>query len=429
VTRPGENEGLVAGAVGEDKDVRRYSAPIFSEFVSTLPAAVKTITAYPFDVIDGVTSLTSGNRDLQTAYKAPLSVDFTIGKQAYRYTQDYICSVRMERGVTVTEDLVPCLGLTYLGSTPYEAYLYSPDTKMYYRFRGNGNLEKIDMIERFRNVKSGRYDFVRQEVLMPCLSTFERIDRNVHDDENETDNVMIPRLIEGDFKGEVWPPIETIYNTRSWFRTLSLPCGVTYQGPNRCIINRFTYQSYMGNQIKSNYGLWRKVPREEYHPFRKYLAEYERVDVDIGDEVKVKGWTHNPFLLVTAPLGINDETDCLFEWEVTFAWPVEMDELYGKDDYAVVNIQSQCMTPGGKVIASRPTHVFLTKELFTRTGNYGFYSFRYQGKCGVGNRERLHIWSDQYIAISAIQVEYKQITEKRTEILTQQLDIGRLHEI
>ena len=429
VTRPGENEGLTAGAIGEDKDARRYSLPVFSEFVSTLPAAVKTVTALPLTVIDGVTSLTSGNRDLQTAYKAPLSVDFTIGKQAYRYTQDFICSVKMERGVTVTEDVVPCLGLTYIGATPYEAYLYSPDTKMYYRFRGNGNLEKVDMVERFRNVKNGRYDFVRQEVLMPCLSTFERIDANVHDDADETDNVMVPRLIDGEFKGEVWPPLDTIYNTRSWFRTLSLPCGVTYQGPNRCIINRFTYQSYMRDQIVSNYGKWRKVPREVYHPFRGYAAKYERVDEDIGELVKVKGWTHNPFLLVTAPLGVNDDTDCMFEWEITFAWPVEMDELYGKDDYAVVNLQAQCMTPGGKVVAARPVHVFLTKELFTRTGNYGFYSFRYQSKCGIGNRERLHIWSDQYIAVSALQCEFKVMTEKRTEILTQQLDVERLHEI
>ena len=429
VTRPGENEGLIAGAVGEDKDVRRYSAPVFTEFVSTLPAAVKTITAYPFSIIDGVTSLTSGNRDLQTAYKSPLSVDFTIGKMTYRYTHDFICSVRMERGVTVTEDIVPCLGLTYIGATPYEAYLYSPDTKMYYRFRGSGNLEKVDMIERFRNVKNGRYDFVRQEVLMPCLATFERVDSNVHDDEDETDNVMIPRLIEGEFKGEVWPPLETIFNTRSWFRTLSLPCGVTYQGPNRCIINRFTYQSYMRGQIISNYGKWRKVPREEYHPFRGYAAKYERVDEDIGELVGVKGWTHNPFLLVTAPIGVNDDTDCVFEWEITFAWPVEMDELYGKNDYAVVNVQGQCMTPGGKVISARPVHVFLTKELFTRTGNYGFYSFRYQSKCGAGNRERLHIWSDQYIAVSALQCEYKTMTQKRTEILTQQVDTERLHEI
>ena len=51
-------------------------------------------------------------------------------------------------------------------------------------------------------------------------------------------------------------------------------------------------------------------------------------------------------------------------------------ERYGVDNYACVNIMSETMTPGGKVFA-RPTHVFLTKELFTRTGNYGYYSYKY----------------------------------------------------
>ena len=86
------------------------------------------------------------------------------------------------------------------------------------------------------------------------------------------------------------------------------------------------------------------------------------------------------------------------------------------------------MTPGGKVM-SRPTHVFLTKELFTRNGKYGYYSFRFQSNNGAGNRERLHIWSDAYIAISDITLTYKPITQKRTEQLTQQLDVQRLHEL
>ena len=429
VTRPGEGVGLNAGTVGEDKDVRRYAVPVFSDLVNTLPAAVKTISSYNLAVIDGITSLTTENRNLQSAYKAPVSVDFTIGKDLYRYTQEYICSVRNERGVNVFENLVPCLGLSFLGSTPHEAYFYSKATRQYYEYTGGSSITAVDMIERFRNVLNGRYDFINQEVLMPCLATFERIDSNVHDDEDETDNIIIPRLKDSRFTGEVPPPVKNIFNTRSWFRTLSIPAGVVYQGPNRCIINRFVYDSYMKKSIIANYGEWKRVPREEYHPFRKYKAEYETVDEQIGTELKIKGWTHNPFLLVTAPLGVNEETDCMFEWEITFCWPVEMDELYGKDDYAVVNIQAQCMTPGGKVVAARPVHVFLTKELFTRTGNYGYYSFRYQSKCGIGNRERLHIWSDQYIAVSALQVEIKSVSQKRTEILTQQLDVEALHEV
>ena len=429
ITQPGENVGLEAGTVGEDKDVRRYALPVFSEFVNTLPSAVKTIASYNLGVIDGITTLTTENRNLQAAYKAPVSIDFTIGKNLYRYTQEYICSVRNERGINVYEQLVPCLGLEFIGSTPYEAYFYSQATRQYYEYTGGSSLSVVDMIERFRDVVNGRYDFINQEVLLPCLATFMRVDGLVFDDSDETDNVMIPRLKNARFMGEVWPPLKNIFNTRSWFRTLSLPSGVTYQGPNRCIINRFVYEEYMRKSILGNYGLWKRVPRETYHPFRVYKAEYETVDKQIGDEIKVKGWTHNPFLLVTAPLGVAEEIDCLFEWEITFCWTIEMDRLYGADDYAVVNIQAQCMTPGGKVVADRPVHVFLTKELFTRTGNYGYYSFRYQGKCGIGNRERLHIWSDQYIAVSSLQVEYKPVTQKRTEILTQQVDIERLHEV
>lgn len=429
VTQPGENIGIQAGTIGEDKDVRRYALPVFSEFVNTLPAAVKTISAQVLSVIDGITSLTTENRDLQTAYKAPLSVDFTIGKNKYRFTQDYICSLTQEQGVTIVENLVPCLGLTFIGSTPYEAYLYSQATRQYYIFTGGSSLQMVDMIERFYDVINGRYDFVNQEVLLPCTATFLRLDKKVKDDEDITDNVIIPRLKDRQFIGEVYPPIETIYNTSSWFRTLSLPCGITYQGPNRCIINRFVVQKYMTNQIKDNYGLWKRVPREEYHPFRVYKDKYEQVDKYIGDKVKVKGWTHNPFLLVTSPLGIAEEVDCNFEWEITFCWPVEMEELYGNNNYATVNIQAETITPGGKVIADRPVHVFLVKELFTRTDNFGYYSFRYQSKCGAGNRERLHIWSDQYICVSSLQLEYKQISEKRTEILTQQVDIKDMKEI
>jgi len=429
ITQPGENKGLQAGTVGEDKDVRRYALPIFSEFVNTLPAAVKTIAVQVLTVIDGITSLTTENRDLQFAYKAPTSVDFSIGKQKYRYTQEYICSLRQERGVTVTEDVVPCLGLTYIGATPQTAFLYNKGTGQYYTYTGSASLQRMDMLERFRNVVNGRYDFINQEVLMPCLSTFNRLDKSVKDDGDETDNVIVPRLSSDNFAGEVWPPLDTIFNTRSWFRTLSLPCGVTYQGPNRCIVNRFTLQDYMVAQIKSNYGKWKRVPKEEYHPFRTYKAKYEYVDEQIGDNVQVKGWTHNPFLLVTSPLGVDEHTDCLFEWEIVFCWPVEMDKLYGINNFATVNIMAETMTPGGKVVAERPTHVYLTKELFTRTGNYGYYSFRYQSKCGSGNRERLHIWSDQFICVSSLKLEYKTLTSKRTEILTQQVDIQALKEI
>lgn len=427
VDHPGQDRIMGAGAIGEDKNAVRIALPVFSELVNTLPAAVKTISTQQLSVIDGITSLTTDNRDLQSAYKAPVSIDFTIGRNNYRFTSEYICSLTQQTGVTLVEQLVPCLGLDFIGATPYEAYFYSKDTQQYYIFTGGTSLKMVDMIERFRSVLHGRYDFVSQEVLLPCVATFLRLDNKVLDSDSEVDNVIVPRLKDGEFIGEAAPPIETIYNDRSGFKTLSLPCGVLYQGPNRCIIVRYNYQNYMSEQIKANYGKWRRVPREEYHPFRVYKDSYKSVDKFPAAEVK--GWTHNPFLLVTAPLGVNVDTDCLYEWEITFCWPVEMDSLYPDNAYAVVNVQSETMTPGGKVIAARPAHVFLKKDLFTFSGNYGYYSFRYAGKCGAGNRERLHIWSDQYICVSGLQCEYKPVTTQRTSKLVQQADLYGMQEI
>ena len=432
VTWPGkeaDSMGVESGCVGEDKDVTRYSVPVFSELVSTLPAVVKTISSINLSVIDGITSLTTDNRDLQSAYKAPISVDFAIGKDKYRFTEEYISQLEVDAvaGVTTLTDVVPTLGLEFLGATPYEAYLYSQATRKYYSYSGGPRLEAVDTLERFRDVLFGRYDFVNQEVALPCVATFDRLDKHVHDDDDERDNVIVPRMRNGAFAGEVSPPVGTIYNMRSGFRTISLPSGLCYQGPNRCIISRFVYSGYMGAQIVENYGKWKRVPRERYHPFRDYGVEYERVDEPVDSDVI--GWTHNPFLLVTSPLGVNSETDCVFEWEITFAWPVEMDELYAQGQYATVNIMGECFAPGGKAIPDRPAHVFLWKDLFTRTGNYGYYSFRYQSRCGAGNRERLHIWSDQYIAISGLQADVKPVTEKRTEVLTQQADVMEMEEI
>lgn len=429
VTIPSKAVGLDTGVIGEDKDVLRYSLPIFTEFVSTLPATVKTLAPYKLAVVDGVTSLCTELRNTQSAYKAPESVDFTIGKSVYRMTPEYICSVTTQNGVVITEDLVPTLGLTFIGATPFEAFLYSQATRQYYVYTGGTNIQKVDMLERFRDIQKGRYDFVNQEVVMQCLATFDRLDAKVHDDEDETDNIMCLILKDSNIIGELPPPVTTIFNTESWFRILSLPCGVTYQGPNRCIINRFTYSDYMLEGIKRNKGNWTRVPREEYHPFRTYKKQFQNVQEQIGSAVSVKGWTHNPFLLVTSPLGIASETDCLFEWEITFAWTKEMEDIYADKEYACINIMCETMTPGGKVVSARPTHVYLTKDLFTRSGNFGYYSFRYQSKNGAGNRERLHIWADAYIAISGIQCEYKEITTKRNEILTIQADIHDMQEM
>lgn len=424
MTIAAKEKGLEAGTIGEDKDNVRWSIPIFTEHVSTLPAAVKTMTAVPLAVVAGVTGLVIDLANNQAAYKAPLSVDFTIGKNVYRATEEYICSVQTQDGIDVVTDLVPSLGLKFIGATPTEAYFYSKSTRCYYTFTGS-TLVKMDMMERFRDIQKGYWDFVNQEVVMPCLMTYKRLNPEVEDKDTETDNVIVPVLSKNQVSGELPVPLTTVFNDRSWYKCLSLPCGFAYQGPNRVIINRSVFIEYMLEGIKDNLGKWGKLKREKYGFNRTYPEVYQDVVTDVQG---VDGWTHNPFVLVTSPLGSSNEDDCLYEWEITFCWPIEMDLIYGVDNYAVVNIAAETMTPGGKV-KSRPTHIFLTKELFTRNGNYGYYSFRFQSKNGAGNRERLFIWSDQYIAISSLTCESKVVTSKRTSQLTQQLDVQKLNEL
>ena len=425
MTVASKEKGLEVGTVGEDKDAVRWAVPVFTEPVSTLPACVKTMTAATLAVVDGVTSLVTSNvTDTNAAYKAPVSVDFTIGKNTYRATEEYICSVQPAEAGNIITDIIPSLGLKFIGSTTAEAFFYSKATRCYYTFSGS-NLTKVDMMERFRDVQKGYWDFVNQEVIMPCLMTFKRLNEEVEDKDTETDNIIVPVLSKGEVSGELPPPITTIFNDRSWYKCVSLPCGFAYQGPNRVIINRAVFCEYMERSVKDNYNKWKKMSRDKYVTHREYPETYDNIMKDVHG---VDGWTYNPFVLVTSALGQSEDTDCMFEWNITFCWPIEMDLLYGVDNYACVNICAETMTPGGKR-KSDVTHVFLTKELFTRNGSYGYYSFRFQSKNGIGNRERLHIWSDQYIAISSIDCESKVVTQRRAEQLTQQIDVQKLKEL
>ena len=410
-----EKNTLQIGTIGEDKDIRRLSIPVFSEYVNTLPAVVRTISPIPLSVVDGITSLTTDNRNLQSAYKIPVSVDFAIGKNMYRQTAEYICAVRQEKGVEIVDNMVPSLGLTFMGATPYEAYFYSDSTKQYYRYTGGTSLTAVDTVERFRRMTCGRYNFIEQNVAVQFI------------DRDEEGSLVLTNLKDNKFSNNVFKAISTIYND-SGYKIYSIPCGLLLQGPNRCIINRYFYNDYMLSDIKDNMGKWTRVDRENYSVDRMYAETFQSVDVQLESDNMVKGWTYNPFSLILSPLGVSQETDCLYEWEITFCWTKEMDNIYG-DKYATVCISSDTYEEGGIVKADRPVHIYLTRELFSRSGCYGYYSFRYQSKCGAGNREKLKIWSDQYIAISAIQCEYAMITSKRQAQLTQQVDVQLLEEM
>ena len=117
-----------------------------------------------------------------------------------------------------------------------------------------------------------------------------------------------------------------------------------------------------------------------------------------------------------------------FAFRRRFTWTDEMDMLYGDKDYACVNIMAQTMCPGGKK-RTEPTHLYLYKELFTRSDNSGYYSFKFASRNGAGNREQLFIWSDAYIAMTGLTISYKIVTDNRTTPLaTSQVDIQEMSE-
>lgn len=412
----------------ENREQIRLSLPVFTELISTLPTFIKTLTSYKVDVFEGVTGLTSESRVTQGNYKVPKSTDFTINESVYRSTNEYI-NLLNDQGLSVKE-LVAKLGMQFVGSTPQQAFFYSANTRAYYVYTGGTVITKADVWNRFKDIKDGKWDFVNQEVVFQCLGNMTRLYDDTSDsDDEELDNLFIARLSGDGVKGEVNPPSKAIFDSTkesSWFKIYSMASGLVFQGPNRGIVNRFICLDYMLEDIISNRGKWKKVSRDVFNPFRKYKEDFKNVATRITEGVE--GWTHNPFLLCTAPLGIDEQTDCLFEWELTFTWTDEMDTLYKDGSYACVNMMGQTMCPGGKK-RSEVTHLYLTKELFTRGENSGYYSFRFSSRNGAGNREQLFIWSDSYIAMTGLKLSYKIITSKRQQApATSQIDIQKLKE-
>ena len=463
-----QQQGLENDIPGENKNLQRFSIPVHSNQLSTLPAMVRMLAPYKLHVIEGITSLTTEVRTTQTRYKAPSSIDFNIYGQLYRATDEFLCTVNTEGGIVAVKDVCATAGLVYIGATTKEAFFWSPATRLYYSFSNGREIQKVDVMNRFADLKEGKWDYVNQEVMFKAL---------------DGPDVIVARL-DRQVLGEVFPPNETIYsrdvvaepndifyNTDyideynrhirkgSDYKLLSMAGGTVFQGPKRFIVNRFVILDYMFEDIKyynrrklalaapleEGKKNWKRVSRNYYDQYRDYGWKYKNIDTatltPVGNLIyadteldsdmiwwAIHGWTHNPKGLVTAMLGLDDNTDCKFEWVITFAWTAQMDKFYEKNEYATVNVQAETVTQGGTV-KSDPTHIFLYKELFTKSGNAGYYTFRFQSNNGIGNRERLYIWGDAITAIQDLKLRCKDITTNRTQPLVTQVDVKDLIEI
>ncbi len=417
---------------GEQKNLQRFAIPVFSRQLSTLPAVVRMLAPYALNVVEGITSLTTGVRTTQTRYKAPSSIDFNIYSETYRATDEFLCKLTTKDGIVAVQDVCATAGLRFIGATTREAFFYSPATRMYYAFSNGSEIQKVDVLNRFLDVMEGKWDYVNQEVVLKAR--------------NSDGAVMVCRL-DHDFLGEIFPPNKTIYSDTSDYKILSMAGGTVFQGPKRFILNRFILLDYMTTDIRfynrRQYNVlfpdeydrknWRRVSREYYDQERDYGWEYvdpihirlTRDGTILNSEAAwwaIHGWTHNPFGLVTAMLGIDDVTDCKFEWSITFAWTQQMEQLYEMNEYATVCLMAETVTQGG-VMRSNATRLFLHKEMFTRTDGAGYYTFKFQSNNGIGNRERLYIWSDAVIAVQDLKLRCKEMTSSRTQPLITQVDI------
>jgi hypothetical protein len=409
-------KGLDINIPGEDRDAQRYAAAIHSEMLSTLPAVVRMLAPYKLHVIEGITSLTTDVRNTQTKYKAPSSVDFNLYDTMYRATEEYIALLTLQDGIIAVQDKTPSAGLTFIGATTKSAFFYSPATRLYYEFSGSGDIQKKDIFNRFKDIRNGRWDFVNQEVVFKCL-----LDDNIL--KNDVSGNVIGRLGDAGISGEIYPPPAPIYNARSDFKILSMAGGLVFQGPKRTMVNRYVFTDDMYDMVKQNKRKWKKLDREIWTIQRDYGWQYD--DWYTQSPINaVHGWTHNPFRAATAMLGISEETDCLFEWELTFAWTEQIAHIFEQDEFVVFNLTGETITQGGTLL-SRPTHIFLYKELFKN----GYYTMRYNSKNGSANRERLYMWGDGMVALESLSLYVKEITKRRMQPLaTAQIDVQELHE-
>lgn len=391
---------------GEQKNLSRYSVPVHSYLLSTLPAMLRMLQPYKLHVVEGVTSLCTDIRSTQTAYKAPSSIDFNINGTPYRATDEFICSLKMQAGIVAVQDIVATQGLEFIGATTTTAYFYSQATRMYYAFSGSNSINKEDVLHRFKDLIEGKWDFVTQEVIIKALDTF--------------DTLHVIRL-NNIFTGQVYKPNLTIANRETTFKLLSMAGGITYQGPKRFAVTRFVINEHMIPNILENKDKWVKLSREDYYVERDYGWEYEDFST-IAPIDAVSGWTHNPFRLTTAMLGLSEETDCKFEWSITFAWTPIIERLFDLKEYVTVNVRGETVTEGG-VKLSDVTHIYLFRECFTRVDDGGYYTFQFQSNNGIGNRERLFIWCDGIISVESLQLSIKQITSRRTQPLNTQVDL------
>jgi hypothetical protein len=399
----------------EVPETPRFSFPIVFNRLAILPAVGKTLAAYKFHVIEGVTGLVTDLRTTLPEARRPDSLDFPIYGQIYRWNPEYISSVVNEMGVQTIKDLVATIGLIYVGSTPNEAWFYSEAMRSFYKFQPT-TVHRVMNADRYKEVKTGTFDFVAQEVVFdPVTPRGREIVRNSGEK----------------FVGNIIFPNETIgpLDREDAFEFYSMAGGMVFQGLRRFQINRFLIMDYMVPEIKSNMGKWKRVQGAKISDFwkqRKYDWQFN-FKAAPDDKKVVKEWFIEPFRIATSFLGIDDYSESKFQWLFNFALSDIMLEILG-NRYITVYLAAETMTVGG-VVESAVQRVRLHKTMFARQGQYGYYSYQYNANNGLGDSERLYMWTDGPILLRSLKMLAASKTNKRTSVMADYVDTQGMVEV
>jgi hypothetical protein len=296
------------------------------------------------------------------------------------------------------------VGQRVLGADTRNILLFSKITRQFYKFMGPETLDKAKTAWRIKDIKSAVYEFLRQEMVAEVdMELSYRPKTLIRFDQLEAvGTIPIPGHI------------EAIDNYGS-------AVGYVWQGRNRVQVPMSIYREDMETLgLKDMRGKWKRIPGDDIRDFFKE-REYNPL-------VMLNGYYWEPFKLATAFLGIDDSTDCQFEWVLTFAFTEWMHRLIG-DKYITVNIASETSCPNGHK-KSEVTHVRLRNDMFQRSDErIGYYTFRFNGRNGAGNSERLFVWSDGVMALRrAVELVARPITTARTSPLLTQADFFAVEE-
>ncbi len=398
----------------------RYSLPIVNKTVTYMPHASKLYSVYASHVIDGVTSLTTENRTNSPllAQVTPTYKDFVIYGKAFRANKEYISRIVTERGIVYFAQIAPKLGLKYVGSTTKTAWFFNPVIRHFFVFTGTNSTQAADvavelqdhgLAARVRDAYESTYDFISQESLI--FTDFE-------------ERISIIRCSE-QFLGMIYKWNKTIALENNQQYQYSTAGGLVIAGRKRFQVNRFLLTDLMKDDLDANRKHWTPIPGdniEEFWQERDYGWEYDKIPLTTA----VRGYYHEPFKLATSFLGIDDNTDCQFEWELQFGVNDLLRELMG-DKVVKVNLAAETIGLGG-VKKSPVTHIYLKNDMFTRSPYLGFYSCRFQSLNGAGTGEKLYIWSDGLVGLRSLRMLALPITAGRTSPLVTRVDISGLEE-